>query len=159
LAREGDDMSYGSHSTAPGEYVFESVKAGSWVVEVDPLGYVPEKRAIEVVAGGQTRVVISADRGVILRGRARRPDEQPFLRARVSLIGALEAPALDPSGTFEVRGLRPGTRVGVVVRERGASDTARIWITRRQDFVAIPSDRAEISADFPLVAGGSLTIR
>jgi RNA polymerase sigma factor (sigma-70 family) len=157
-----DEMETWSHPTAPGEFAFPNVEPGEWKLRVDPRGFAPQERKVVLEAGKTLRVTVGLERGVTLKGRVRHPEGKPFRKPVLHLIGSRQDPLLDPDGSFEATGLLPGSRIGVVVDDTLNLETglkSSLFVTPPRDFVTIPADKAEITADFPLVVAGMLTLQ
>jgi hypothetical protein len=145
-----------AEAMAPGEYWFVGLPVGPSTLEIRAPQFAPVQRKIDVVDGKSLRERIALERGVTLKGRALHPEGKPFRRPICEVAGAGKEIPLSPDGAFEIDGLAPGAKIGLVVLERG--DGGGMFMTSRQDRVVIPTDRAELSADVPLVPAGRVVI-
>jgi hypothetical protein len=158
-----DEMETWSHPAAPGEFAFPNVEPGEWKLRVDPRGFAPQERKVALEAGKTLRVTVGLERGVTLKGRVRHPEGKAFRKPILHLLGSRQDPLLDPDGSFEATGLLPGSRIGVVVDDtlnlESGLKAGLLFVTPPRDFVTIPADKAEITADFPLVVAGMLNLQ
>lgn len=97
-------------TTGEGAFHLAALPAGRWRVEAEAPGFAPSELELEPALLGSEGLTVTLEPAAALRGRVRTAEGAPAAGARVTLEGEgpRAAARTDPSGAFELSGLRPG---------------------------------------------------